>query len=104
MTNGTFTLTTGTEAESVRGLNVTATFLTTLEVTPVMGRNFSAEEDRPGGNIRVAILSHAFWQRAFGADPNIIGRAITLNSQPYTVVGILPASFQWGTNNDSWCR
>lgn len=100
LTNGTFTLTTGTEAESVRGLNVTATFLTTLEVTPVIGRNFSADEDRPGGNIRVAILSHAFWQRAFGADPNIIGRAITLNSQPHTVVGILPVSFQWGTNND----
>ena len=100
MTNGTFTLTTGTEAESVQGLNVTATFLTTLEVTPVLGRNFSADEDRPGGNTRVAILSHAFWQRAFGADPNIIGRAITLNSQPYTVVGILPPLFQWGTNND----
>ena len=100
MTNGTFTLTTGTDAESVQGLNVTATFLTTLDVTPVLGRNFSAEEDRPGGNTRVAILSHAFWQRAFGADPNIMGRAITLNSQPYTVVGILPPSFQWGTNND----
>jgi putative ABC transport system permease protein len=99
MTNGTFTLTTGSEAESVRGLNVTATFLTTLEVAPVIGRNFSAEEDRPGGD-RVAILSHAFWQRAFGADANIIGRPITLNSQPHTVVGVLPPSFQWGTGND----
>jgi putative ABC transport system permease protein len=100
MTNATFTLTTGAEAESVRGLAVTATFLETLEVTPVNGRNFSADEDRPGGNTRVAVLSYPFWQRAFGSDPGIIGRAITLNSQPHTVVGILPAGFQWGTDND----
>lgn len=100
LSNATFTLTTGAEAESVRGLAVTATFLTALEAAPVLGRNFTAEEDRPGGNIRVAILSDAFWKRAFGGDPNMIGRAITLNSQPHTVVGVLPAGFQWGTNTD----
>ena len=100
LSNATFTLTTGAEAESVPGLAVTATFLTALDVAPVTGRNFSVEEDRPGGNIRVAILSDAFWKRAFGGDPKMIGRAITLNSQPHTVVGILPAGFQWGTNSD----
>ncbi len=55
-------------------MNVTATFLPTLRVTPVLGRNFTAEEDRPGGNTRVVVMSDGLWKRAFGADPSVIGR------------------------------
>jgi putative ABC transport system permease protein len=99
ITEAGFTITpAGGDAESVRGLNVTATFLRALETTPALGRNFLDEEDRPGGNTRVAIISDGLWRRAFGADPKTIGRTITLNSQPYTVVGILPASFRWGSD------
>jgi putative ABC transport system permease protein len=88
------------DPEVVQGLNVTATFLPTLNVTPVLGRNFTADEDRPGGNTRVVIMSHGLWRRAFGADPTVIGRTITLNSVAYAVIGVLPPNFRWGSNSD----
>jgi putative ABC transport system permease protein len=94
------TWTSGAEAEVLLGMSVTATFLPTLQVTPILGRNFLDEEDRPGGGTRVVILGHGFWQRAFGGDPGAIGKAITLNAQPYTIVGVLPASFRWGGTTD----
>jgi len=88
------------DAEIIQGISVTATFLETLHIQPALGRNFHADEDRPGGNTRVAIMSDGLWRRAFGADPNVIGRSITLNSLPFTVIGVLPRSFQWGQNVD----
>ncbi len=98
--NAGFTWTSNGEAEVVPGLRVTATFLPTLKISPVLGRNFLASEDRPGGNTRVVLLGDGFWRRAFGADPTVVGRTITLNSQPHTIIGVLPPSFRWGTNND----
>ena len=99
--NAGFTLTPANgDAEVIQGMNVTATFLPTLRVTPALGRNFTAEEDRFGGNTRVVVMSDGLWKRAFGSDPGVIGRSITLNSQPYTVIGVLPPTFQWGTNTD----
>jgi putative ABC transport system permease protein len=62
----------------------------------MLGRNFLPEEDRPGGN-RVAILSYPAWRDRFGADRDIAGKAITLNDDSYTVVGVLPADFQFGS-------
>jgi putative ABC transport system permease protein len=94
------TWTSGGEAEVLQGRGVTATFLPTLRVTPTHGRNFLVEEDRPGGNTRVVILAHGFWQRAFGGDPGAVSRTMTLNAQPYTIVGVLPASFRWGDTTD----
>src|SRR5262245_57469646 len=94
------TWTFGEEAEGLLGIRVTATFLPTLQVTPIHGRNFLDEEDRRGGNTRVVILGHGFWQRAFGGDPGAIGKTMTLNAQPYTIVGVLPASFRWGDATD----
>lgn len=94
------TWTSGGEAEVLQGMFVTATFLPTLEVTPVLGRNFLDEEDRPGGNTRVVLLGHGFWQRAFGGDAGAIGKTMTLNAQPYTIVGVLPASFRWSGTTD----
>jgi putative ABC transport system permease protein len=98
--NAGFTWTSDGEAQIVLGLSVTATFLPTLKIAPALGRNFLDAEDRPGGNTRVVLLGDGFWRRAFGADPSVIGRAITLNSQPYTIIGVLPASFRWGANTD----
>ena len=95
-TNAGFTWTSNGEAEVVPGLSVTATFLPTLKISPVLGRNFLDEEDRPGGNTRVVLLGDGFWRRAFGADSAVVGRTITLNSQPYTIIGVLPPSFGWG--------
>jgi putative ABC transport system permease protein len=98
--NAGFTWIAGGEAEIVLGLQVTATFLPALKITPVLGRNFLDEEDRPGGNTRVVLISDGFWRRALGASPNVIGQSISLNAEPYTIIGVLPASFRWGTNTD----
>jgi putative ABC transport system permease protein len=92
-----FTISTTQGAEVVRGNRVTADFLPVLGVSPAIGRNFLPEEDRPGGDIRVVLLGNGFWQRRFGSDPSIVGRAVPLDGTDYLVVGVLPPSFQWGT-------
>ena len=83
-------------AEIVRGLAVTAGFLPLLGVQPVLGRNFTAEEDRPGAPT-VVLLGHGYWQRRFGASHTVLGETLPLNGRPYAIVGVLPPSFQWGT-------
>ena len=100
MTNADFTWTADGSAEVVPGLAVTATFLPTLRILPALGRNFRDDEDRPGGNTRVVLLGDGFWRRAFGGDPAVVGRTITLNAQTRTIIGVLPATFRWGANSD----
>ena len=67
---------------------MSADFFTLFGVTTAAGRTFTADEDRPGGG-RVAVLSHGLWASQSTADPGIVGRAIALDGQPYTVVGVL---------------
>jgi putative ABC transport system permease protein len=88
-----FNMTGGDEPARVNCGDVSVGFLPALGVRPALGRVFAAEEDRPGGPA-VAILSHGLWQRRFGGDTNVLGKAITIDQQAYTVVGVLPASFQ----------
>lgn len=83
-------LTGGNVPEHLRGLQVTTEYLSVLGVTPLLGRGFLPGEDAKGGNNQVVVLTHSFWQRRFGGDPNIIGKTITLNQLPYTVIGVLP--------------
>ncbi len=87
-----FNLSTGDLTERVSGQYVSGSFFKVLGSGPTQGRGFSADDDRPGA-APVVVLSHGLWERQFGSDPNLIGRAITLNSQPVTVVGILPREF-----------
>jgi putative ABC transport system permease protein len=84
------------EASRLAGESVTSSFFSVLGVQFMLGRNFLPEEDRPGHN-RVAILSYASWSGRFGADRDITGKAITLNDESYTVAGVLPADFQFGS-------
>jgi putative ABC transport system permease protein len=86
-------LTGGQEPERVPSANVTASFLPTLGVRPAIGRNFTDDEDRPGGP-QVAILSDALWRRRYGADPAMIGKTIQVDGNTREVVGIMPADFQ----------
>ena len=79
----------GQEPEQVNTLAVTASFLPTLGITPARGRNFSAEEDTPGGP-KVVILGYEYWQRAFGGRDSAVGESIMLNGSFYTIVGITP--------------
>jgi putative ABC transport system permease protein len=95
-----FNLNAGGEIEVVQGASVTADFLPVLGVTPALGRNFLPEEDRPGGNTRVALVTHGFWQRRFGGDRAIVGKTLTISDNTFTVVGVLPESFNWGVRNE----
>ncbi len=72
---------------------VESTFLPTLGITPILGRNFTAEEDRPGTN-PVVLVSYGFWQSRLGGDRNAIGRSLTLDGGAATVIGVLPAEFE----------
>ncbi|HZM88285.1 MAG TPA: ABC transporter permease [Blastocatellia bacterium] len=82
------------DPERLRGARVSAGLFEMLGANPVQGRTFTDEEDQPGRD-NVVILSGSLWKRRFGGDPNIIGQSLTLSSASYTVIGIMPATFQF---------
>lgn len=84
-------LTGGAEAEEDPCEVISSNLFTLLGVTPIRGRTFSAQEDAEGE--RLAILSYALWQRRFGAEDSVIGRAIDIGGNSYTIVGVMPANF-----------
>jgi predicted permease len=84
-----FTSTGRGDPEQLIGLLASATLLPTLGLEPVVGRNFSADEDRPGG-AHVALISRAMWQQRFNGDPAVLGQSLTLDGAPYTIIGVLP--------------
>jgi len=81
------------EPERISGMRVSSNFFRMLGVTPAIGRDFTAAEDAPD-RWRSVILSDGLWRRRFGGDPSAIGRVITMNDQPFTIVGVMPASFE----------
>ncbi len=93
-TNGNFNLTGGDQPERVAGLRVSANLFPLLGVNPGRGRLFLPQEDQPGAG-HVLILSYGLWQRTFAANANLINQTIQLNSQSYTVVGIMPPDFKF---------
>jgi putative ABC transport system permease protein len=96
-----FRLTAGGAAEPVRGCGVSADFFNVLGVNPTAGRGFSAEVDRQGAG-KVAIVSHGFWQRRLGGSLSVLGSDIQINGQPYTVIGIMPAGFDYPVPMEFW--
>ena len=92
--DGEFALTGSGEPEVVPGAVVTFNYFNVLGREPLLGRTFTAQEDTPGHN-NVAILSYALWQQRFGGNPNIVGQSINLDSNPTTVVGIMPPDFSF---------
>ena len=94
-TGGNFNLTGGGDPERLNGAPVTHNFFSVLGARPALGRLFLPEEDQPGKN-KVVVLSHSFWQRRFGGDPGIVNKNIMLNDENYSVVGVMPPSFQFG--------
>jgi len=93
-----FTLTGVGEAVRLRGATVTADLFPLLGVTPRLGRVFTPEEDKAGNH--AAILSDALWRTRFKADPNVVGRTVSINSQSYTIVGVMPPKFTFPINSD----
>jgi predicted permease len=92
--NATMSLTGDGRPELISGAVVSANLFDVLGVQPRMGRSFLGQEDHFGQH-QVVILGDSLWRRRFGADPSIIGRKLTLGGSPYTVIGILPADFQF---------
>jgi putative ABC transport system permease protein len=76
--------------ERVEGGRASHDLLTTLGIQPLLGRGFTEEEDRPGGT-RVALVSQGLWQRLWGGQSNVLGQALSLDSVPATIIGVLPA-------------
>src|SRR5947207_6756146 len=95
-----FTLTGAGEPQRLQGAVVNADLFPLLGVQPALGRAFRPEEDKPSETGRVALLSHNLWRRQFNADANVVGRALTLNGNSYTVIGVMPAGFQFPIQND----
>lgn len=86
----------GGQPERLTSVPVTQNFFSLLGVEPQIGRQFSAEECKQNGP-RVTMLSDGLWRRKFAADPNIVGRALSFDGGPVTVVGVLPATFDFST-------
>ena len=91
----------GGRVEYVRQQRVSAGFFRVLGITPLIGREFSRNEDRSGGPA-VTLLSYALWQRVFRGDSSVVGQTVTLRGEPYTIVGVLPANFQSTAPADLW--
>jgi putative ABC transport system permease protein len=89
-----FNLTKVSQAQMLFGVKVSANLLPTLGAEPIVGRNFRPDEDQPGRDHEI-ILSYDTWRESFGADPQLIGKALTLNDELYTVIGVMPASFNF---------
>jgi hypothetical protein len=83
----------GGDPEALSGVAVNWNMPAVLGVTPALGRSFVETDDDPNGE-RVVLLSDAFWRRRFGADTSILNTPITLNGEPWTVIGVLPPGFQ----------
>jgi putative ABC transport system permease protein len=96
-----YNLTGSGEPERVVAGQVSADLFKVLRVNAARGRVFDNDEDKPGAAL-VVVLSHALWQRGLGGDPNVIGHSLTLNGRDFTVIGIMPPSFQFPSRVEMW--
>jgi predicted permease len=80
---------------------VTEDFFKIIGVSPVMGRDFTAEDNKPGAE-RVVILGDEIWRRDFGADPNIIGQSVRVNGKAATIIGVMPPNFKFPFSEELW--
>jgi predicted permease len=89
-----FNLTGDEEPLRVNAARISASAWPLLQVSPELGRTFTDEEERSGTD-RVIVLSHELWRRNYGGNPNVLGKTVRLDEQPYTVIGVMPASFRF---------
>jgi predicted permease len=94
-------LTLGETPELVQSSRVSANLFRVLQINPLLGRDFKPEDDKPGV-APVAIISHSAWSRLFGNDPNVVGRLVRMSSEPYTIIGVMPADFRFGADTEAW--
>jgi putative ABC transport system permease protein len=91
----------GADPVPVSGAVVSSEFFSILRANASHGRTFVPEEEEPGRS-NVAVIGQGLWQRAFGSNPNLVGQSVTLDSQPYTIIGIMPTGFQFPQEAEVW--
>jgi putative ABC transport system permease protein len=96
-----FNLTGGERPERLNANIVTANFFDVLRVQPVQGRAFAADDGQAGAR-RVAVVSYGFWQSHSAGDADFVGRTLTLNNEPVTVIGVMPQDFKFGGDTELW--
>src|ERR1041384_2287504 len=89
-----FDLSDGDQPERFAGTRVTEGFFDVLGVKPILGRTFSPEENQPGHE-QVVVLKNSLWQQRFAADPDIVGKTLTLNQKPFTIIAVMPPDFNY---------
>jgi putative ABC transport system permease protein len=94
-----FNLVDTSDPQRVVGARASAAFFDVFSMPPALGRVFTREEDQPGRD-QVVVLSHRLWARQFGSSPSVIGRQIRLNEQPYEVIGVMPAAFDYTASSE----
>jgi predicted permease len=99
--NGTASLSGGDRPVRVDAAYTTHGLLPMLGVKPMLGRFFTAEEDRPG-DPTVVVLGYGVWKRAFGGDPSVVGKAIRLDAMPVTIIGVMPPGFDFLGRMEAW--
>ncbi|MGB7191733.1 MAG: ABC transporter permease, partial [Acidobacteriaceae bacterium] len=92
---------TGDRPELVQGIHVTQRYFALFGAPVILGRTFTAQEDSPNGG-HVAVISYGLWQRRFGGDRHIVGKALMLGNEPYTIVGVVGKSFSTDPSADLW--
>src|SRR6185295_8699719 len=99
------TLVSNDKPEAISGLRMGDGLFEMLGVEPLLGRTLQPEDFQPGKD-HVLVLSHKLWQRGFGGDPAVVGHALTVSGETFTVVGVMPPSFQfppfWSTRAEMW--
>ncbi len=98
--NNDFIMTGRGESTRLQGAVVNADLFPLLGVSPVIGRGFLPDEDKPGEGGRVVVLSQGLFQKRFNADPNIVNQSMVLDGKNYTIVGVMPSAFQFPIQND----
>jgi putative ABC transport system permease protein len=82
------------DAERVSAMRASSSYFKTIGIAPALGRAFTEAEDQPGAARRVVILTDSLWRRRFGGDPQVVGKPVTINGNPFVVVGVMPADFE----------
>jgi len=98
-----FNVTGRAEPAQISGALVSGNFFAALGSTPLLGRTILPEDDQPGANNRVVVLSYALWAGHFAADRSILGQTVMINAEPFAVIGVMPPGFDFPNQSEMWC-
>src|SRR3954449_9910278 len=101
LSGSTINVTYNNSPQRYTGSYVTDEMFKIIGVSPVLGRDFNAEDNMPGSG-KTAILGDKIWRRDFNADPNIVGQSVTINGKAATIIGVMPAGFKFPISEELW--